>query len=355
MSNFVEQRICIKFCMKNEISASDTLEMLEKAYGNDALSKTRTFEWYKMFKEGRESVEDEPHQRRPKTSTDADHVKEIKDLVLENRRLSVRDIANIVGISKIGSVNTILKDVLSLKRVKSRLVPKFLNFFERERRVSICESMISEYQHVMKRIITGDETWIYAYDPETDDQSAEYRFKGEAKPKKPRQSRSKIKVMLTVFFDYRGVVHLKFLPSGTTVNKEYYLAVMRRLREAIRKKKPDLWTENSWFLHYDNAPPHTSLLVRDLLAKNAVNIVPHPPYSPDLAPCDFWLFSKLKRPLRGHRFEAIEEIKRESLRELKAIPEIEFSKCFEEWKKRWHMCVASDGEYFEGDEINLDE
>ena len=94
----------------------------------------------------------------------------------------------------------------------------------------MCEAMLSDYQGVYKQIITGDESWIYAYDPET---ISEYRLKGEAKPKTPRQSRSKIKVMLTVFFDYRGVVHYEFLSTGQTVNKEYYLRVIRHLREPI--------------------------------------------------------------------------------------------------------------------------
>ena len=97
--------------------------------------------------------------------------------------------------------------------------------------------MLSEYQGAYKQIITGDVSWIYAYDPETIDQSSEYRLKGEAKPKRPRLSRSKIKVILTVFFDYRGVVHYEFLP---TVNKDYYLSVMRHLSKAIHKKRPEL-------------------------------------------------------------------------------------------------------------------
>lgn len=155
--------------------------------------------------------------------------------------------------------------------------------------------------------------------------------------------------------DYRGVVHNEFLPPGQTVNKEYYLSVMRRLREAIRKKRADLWADNSWFLHHDNAPSHTALVLRDHFAKNSTHIVPQPPYSPDLAPCDFWLFPKLKRPLRGHRFDTIEEIKTESLRALKAIPEIDFNNCFEDWRNRWHKCIVSGGEYFEGDEIYLEE
>ena len=98
--------------------------------------------------------------------------------------------------------------------------------------------MLSDYQSVYKQIITGDESWIYAYNPETTDQSSEFRLKGEAKPKRPRQSCSKIKVILTVFFDYRGVVYYEILPTDQTVNKEYYLSVMRHLREAIRKKRP---------------------------------------------------------------------------------------------------------------------
>ena len=93
--------------------------------------------------------------------------------------------------------------------------------------------MLSDYQNKFKCIIAGDETWIYAYDPETIDQSSEYRAKGEVRPKRARQSRSKIKIMMTVFFDFRGVVHYEFLSPRQTVNKEYYLSIMNRLREAI--------------------------------------------------------------------------------------------------------------------------
>ena len=91
----------------------------------------------------------------------------------------------------------------------------------------------------MKRIITGDESWVYEYDTLTNQQSSEWRFENEPNPKKPRRSRSKVKVMLIVFFDYLGVVHFEYVPEGQTVNKEYYLTVLRRLRDAIRRKRPD--------------------------------------------------------------------------------------------------------------------
>ena len=354
MSEFVEQRSCVKFCFKNGISATETFKMLQKAFGEKCMSRASAFDWYKLFKEGRERVEDEERPGRPSTSINDQNINEIKKLVLENRRITIRDLVDTLGIS-FGSIQAILKDHLNLRRIAARLVPKKLNFMQKEHRVKVCEEMLSDYSASIQRIITGDETWVYAYDVETADQSSKYRAKGEARPKREQQSKSKIKVLLTVFFDYRGVVHHEFLPTGQTVNKEYYLSVMRRLREAIRRKRPELWTNNSWFLHHDNAPSHTALIIRDHLAKNSTHIVPQPPYSPDLAPSDFWLFPKLKRPLRGHRFESIEEIQRESLRVLRAIPENDFQACFEDWKKRWHKCIAANGDYFEGDDMNLDE
>ena len=117
--------------------------------------------------------------------------------------------------------------------------------------------------------------------------------------------------MLIVFFGYRGVVHYEFVSPGQAVNKECYSSVMRRLREAIRLKRPDLWKDNSWFLHHDNAPSHTALVLRDYFAKNSTHVVLQPSYSPDLAPCD-----------------TIEEIQAESKKALRAIPEIEFNKCY---------------------------
>jgi len=95
------------------------------------------------------------------------------------------------------------------------------------------------------------------------------------------------------------------------------------------------------------------LILRDHFAKNSTHIIPQPLYSPDLASCDFWLFPKFERPLRGHRFDTIEEIKTESLRAIEGHSE-NFNNCFEDWKKHWQKCIVSRGD-FEGDEIDLEE
>ena len=147
--------------------------------------------------------------------------------------------------------------------------------------------------------------------------------------------------MLAVFVDYRGVVHHEFLPEGQTANKKYYLGVMIRLREAIRQKRPDLWANNSWILHHDNAPSHNAIVIREHLAKNETNTIQQPPNSPDLSPCDFFLFGRLKKPLRGTRYSTLDEIMEKSNMALMAIPQTDYKKCFQDWIKCWHKCVAT--------------
>jgi histone-lysine N-methyltransferase SETMAR len=125
-------------------------------------------------------------------------------------------------------------------------------------------------------------------------------------------SRSSTKAMLNVFFDIRGIVHREFVPQGQTVNTKFYCEVLRRLRENIRRKRPDLWHAKNWILHDDNATCHRALLVREFLANHNMLSPPRPPYSPDLAPADYSLLSKMKMQLKGRRFHTVAEIQRES-------------------------------------------
>jgi len=100
------------------------------------------------------------------------------------------------------------------------------------------------------------------------------------------------------------------------VNKQFYQEVLPRLRDAVRRKRPELWENQTWMLHHDNAPAHASLLFRNYLGKHQTSVVPHPPYSPNLAPADFFLFPKLKTTLKGRHFQTMEEIQENVIREL---------------------------------------
>jgi len=154
--------------------------------------------------------------------------------------------------------------------------------------------------------------------------------------------------MLICFFDQEGIVHRKFVPPGMTVNADFYCDVLRRLLENVRRKRPQKWRNQNLIIHHDNAPPHRSFKVSQFLSKNNVKVTSHPPYSLDLALCDFFLFPKLKLRMKGRTFETVEEIQEESQWVLDTIPKRDFQGCFQAWQKRWDHCIRAKGEYFEG-------
>ena len=104
----------------------------------------------------------------------------------------------------------------------------------------------------------------------------------------------------------------------------------------------------SFIIHHDNAPCHTSLLVGQFLSNKNTAVCPHPPYSPNLAPCHFWLFLKVKITTKGKRFESIQDIEAATTAQLKTLTKEDFQNCFRKWQERWDKCVRSEGEYFEG-------
>jgi transposase len=89
-------------------------------------------------------------------------------------------------------------------------------------------------------------------------------------------------------FDIKGIVHYEFVRTGHTVNQVYYLEVPKRLREKVRRKRLELFPNNSWILHHNNAPAHTALSVREFLATKQITVLEHPAYSPDLTPNYFF-------------------------------------------------------------------
>jgi hypothetical protein len=128
---------------------------------------------------------------------------------------------------------------MNINRIAAKFVPRHLTPEQKEHRVAICQEL---HQHAlgdplfMSKVNTGDESWVYGYDPETRQQSSQWKSPGSPRLKKARQSRSMTKSLLIVFFDSRGIVHHQLASEGQTVNVEFYCNVLHRLRENIRRK-----------------------------------------------------------------------------------------------------------------------
>jgi len=239
-----------------------------------------------------------------------------------------------------------------MRRVASKFVPRLLSVDQKQQQLNVCLDLkenAANDPNFLSNVITGDQTWVYAYNPETKTQSSQWKSPGSPWPKKAKQVRSNIKSMLICFFDQKGIVHKEFVPPGQTVNAAFYVQVLRHLWEDVRRKRPNQWQNNTWLLHHDNAPVHAVPLTRRFLTDNNMTVVPHPPYSPDLAPSDFFLFPKLKMKLKERRFQMVEEIQAESQAVLNTLRENDFQECFKNWQHRWDCCQASEGDYFEGD------
>ena len=130
------------------------------------------------------------------------------------------------------------------------------------------------------------------------------------------------------FFDSTDMIYMHWVPTGQAVNKEYYVEVLRVFRSRFCRKSSALFKLGQWHFQQDNASVFNSILVTDYLTKRVIKTVPHPPYSPDLVPCDFCLFPKLKEKLRGCRYETIEEMKEAVTKVIEVLTQEDFHGAF---------------------------
>ena len=137
----LDQRYVLKFCVKLEKSATETLAVIQKAYGKDALLKAQVFRWHKAFSEGRDDVEDEQRIGRPSVSHTSDNVAKVKAVLDSDQRLSVRLIADQVGLPK-SIVHEMVTTELQMRKVCDKLVPKVLISEQKENHVSISRELL---------------------------------------------------------------------------------------------------------------------------------------------------------------------------------------------------------------------
>ena len=140
------------------------------------------------------------------------------------------------------------------------------------------------------------------------------------------------------FFDSTGMIYMHWVPTGQTVNKEYYVEVLREFRKRFCWKRPTLFKSGQWHFQQDNALVHHSILVTDYLTKMGIKTVLHPLYSPDIALCDFWLFPKLKEKLRACRYETIEKMKEAVMKVIDTLTQEDFHGAFQ---KLWERTTSA--------------
>jgi len=235
-----ERQVCLRRCANLGKSATETLTLIQQAFGDQSLSRVQVFQWHAQFTTGYTSVDDDKHTGRPTSCTTPETVARIQELVHQDRRRTIHDIAERVGFGY-GTCQQVLTEELGIHGVTAKFVPRILTADQKQQRVNICtelRQLASDDETFLSRAITGDESWVYGYDPETKQHSSQWKSPMSPRPKKARRVKSNVKSMIVTFFDVKEIVHKEFVPTGQTVNSGFYCEVLRRLLEKRAKTSP---------------------------------------------------------------------------------------------------------------------
>ena len=342
-------RYVIQYFHLKGFSPTNIKEELDSTLGDSAPSFTTVKYWVSEFKRGRKSCEDEHRSGRPNEVTAPETVKKIHKMVLADRRVKVRELADMVGISK-SAVHRILTQHLHMKKLCARWVPRLLTMEQKQCREDVSAECLIKFRsnkaEFLRRFITMDETWVHHVTPETKEQSKQWTARGESAPKKAKTIPSAGKVMASVFWDARGIIFIDYLQKGKTINGEYYANLLQRLSAEIKKKRPHLAKKKVLF-HQDNAPVHTSVIAMAKINELKFELLPHAPYSPDLAPSDYHLFPNLKKWLGGKKFANNEEVESAVNGYFEELEVSHYKQGIEAIEHRWEKCIELNGSHVE--------
>ena len=170
----------------------------------------------------------EPRAERPSTSKTDDNVERVRSLVRSDHRLTLGMISSELNLNWF-TVHQVLTQDLDMRKVCTKMVPKNPTTEQKANQRDVCLDLLDYLEkepEFFSHVITGDESWILEYDPETIRQIREWHTANSPRPKKVRMSKSKLKSMLICFFDSQGIMHKEFVLSGQTVNQAFYWEVL---------------------------------------------------------------------------------------------------------------------------------
>ncbi len=317
----------------------------------EILCDASIYKWMAKFRSGRTSVVDKLRAFKSKLGHSMHKKRRVESLIAQDRRVTLHEICLKTGIPT-STVQRILKFDLKMKKKCAKWVPHLLTEAQKARRMTVCDFWARLVDHTLRvlcRIVTTDEAWIYVWDPQFRQQAMEWLRPGEQRPQQPRREIATAKIMLVSFFDARGLIYYEYVQRPLTVNQHVFRAIFGHFHQAFLHRRPHSAVRGRRFIHMDNAPAHTANLTRALIQQLGWTQLPHPLYSPDLAPNDFWFYHRLKKNLRGVRFPSVQALKDAVSEQISLIPSREYQHCMLcSWRHRWVWCQAQQGAYFEG-------
>ncbi len=303
----IDQRVEIKFCQRSGMNRMQTIQRLRAVHRHGCLSDATIRRWFNKFEAGENRTSDLPRSGAPRLRT-PDKIRQVRALVNDDKRQSVACLARRSQLS-VGTTHKLLRQDLHLSKKPAKWVPHLLTQPQKDRRVAMARQSLARLgrRGDVQHIICGNESWFHLWDPASKEANRQWIDpRTEQRPTVVRHELSVPKVMLVAFFDRLGLVHREFSPHGLGIGGDEYHGIMQRLCEAVRRKRPQQFRDNSWALLHDGAPAHRARVVRDFFRDNNIKVMPHPGYSPDLSPprllalCPFEETHPRRTPGRPH-------------------------------------------------------
>lgn len=321
-------------------TAAESHRLLVETYEKHSLSKTQCFEWFHRFKNDDFDINDKDRSGRSKKFDD----EELKTLLSQDSCQTQEQIASSLKVDR----STVAKRLQAMGMIQKqgKWVPYELKSRDVERRLCICEQLLQRQKRksFLHRIVTGDEKWIYYSNPK---RKRSWGEPGHASTSTPKRNTHGQKIMLSIWWDQLGIIYHELLQPNETITGDRYRLQLMRLSRALKDKRPYYADRHDKvILLHDNARPHVSKLVNSYIETLRWEVLPHPPYSPDIAPSDYHLFRSMSHSLADQHFHSYEDT-------IKWLDSWIFSKNQEFFQsgirslpERWEQVVASGGQYF---------
>ena len=334
-----EEKTYFRYSVRYEFESGRTLgeavQNLRKVFG-DKFSENTCRRWYKRFNHGNMSVNDNERSGRPK----AQEYTVYERLIGENKRLTLKELALMTS-THYSTASRAMKKMGKVWKY-GVWIPHELTTEMMEVRTRVCNSLLgrNSISPILNSIVTGDEKWVLYVNPK---RRRQWVNRGEQGDPDPKPSLHPKKIMLCVWWCSKGIVHYEFLPSRQTVTAEVYCSQLQRVKDSLAEKFPEFG--QVLFLH-DNARPHVARLTQQKLVDLGWEILPHPPYSPDLAPTDYHLFRSLQNFLGGQSFENLEHIENAVLTFFRNKEASFYERGIEHLVERWEHVAENGGSYY---------
>ncbi|XP_052834133.1 histone-lysine N-methyltransferase SETMAR-like [Octopus bimaculoides] len=332
-------RVVMLFLFKKGENAAKTCKNICEVYGDDAVGESTVRRWFAKFKTGEFSLEDDSRSGRPSKLDE----EVLKAKIEGNSNITTRELAKELEVSKSTAHEHLVK--LGYNSRYNVWVPHKLSEKNCSDRYSVCDMLLkrNESTPFLKQLVTGDEKLIVY------EKTVRKRSWSLHKDPSKQQLKTNIhtkKAMLCVWWDHKGIIYYELLPRNQAINSDVYCRQLAKLNQKIKELRPEIANTKGVVFQEDNARPHVSLATRTKLHELGWDLLPHPPYSPDIAPSSYHLFFSLQNSMQGKTFKDLDGVKMHLDNFFSSKPVKFYADGILKLPDRWAKVINNNGNYF---------